>query len=629
MLLVVVAWLLPLAASSLPLDGVAGKYVLDIDNGTLRNVRFAAGDADARKLDLSHAGIRELDRNAFDNVADRVDSLVLSDNSLTSLPDFAFSRLTGLRSLSLADNQISRMRNLLTGLVNLECLNISGNPILHVYRGDLFGLAKSARIFTDVNVLWSISTGAFADSTLPVEIDTPAEPVTRRAKQHREDNVRASLANEGGDPGRGETRRNTRATLCVSNGTVTSLKWRNEGGDEGCARLDVPAAGGGAVDLHERGIRGFQPGWYQLDPLPGDVRSLDLSGNEIAEITRDTLNALPAQLEHVTLAGNALRRIPSRVIERAPHPFRLMLNDNPIETIERDAFAGTGLTELYVNSSRLDNLEFIASLPDTLTVLVVTGTRVTVIPDGVFARFGSLLYLELAGNRIERLRNGAFRGLRSLDTLELTGNGLATVEPAAFDGLTALRVLDLRDNSIRDLRNVSFAGLATLQDLLLSDNEIVRPAFTDLSDSLDNLDLARNEIEVLEPGDFSRAPTSTLLLDDNRIRRISRGAFDLPALRNLHLTGNDLTTIDADSYEGLNRLRKLWLSGNRISEIGKGACRNLGSVYVLDVSRNPFRKLENGALHGLGTDFGSSVYIYENKLEVIHAGVFDESSELS
>ncbi|EZA58668.1 hypothetical protein DMN91_009224 [Ooceraea biroi] len=623
-MLLFVVCLLPLVAS-LPLDGVADKYILDIDNGTLKNVRFA-GDS-VGELNLSNAGIRELDKNAFDNVLS-VESLVLSDNSLTSLPDFAFSNLTGLKSLSLANNQISRVRNLFIGLENLERFNISGNPIHHFFRGDLFGLTKSTRIFTDANILWSISTGAFANSLLKnaEQVTQHAAPYENQevAKKKQEKNEE-TVMNDGNEERTRETvdtTQKTHAKLCMSNGIVTSLAnlQENEELVDGCVQVNIRQSTK-TVDLHQREIRGFQSGWYQL--TLSDVASLDLSNNEIAEISEEILNDLPENVKLVILTENKIRRIPSQVIRKV-HPFELILNNNPIEVIEENAFADTKLTELYLNSSQLDNLDFIASLPDTLTVLVVTKTRVSTIPNGAFAKFDKLLYLELTNNHIEVLQNGVFRGLKSLDTLTLTENGLTTIEPAAFDDLPALRVLNLQNNSIHDLRNVTFAGLTALQELVLSHNKIARPTFTDLPDSLDNLNLMYNEIEVLERGDFVRAPTSTLFLENNKISRISRGAFDLPTLKRLHLVNNSLTTIDGDSYEGLGQLRNLWLSANQISEITKGACKNLGSLYVLDISRNPFEKLENGALHGLNTDFGSSLYVYENNLKEIQGGVFDD-----
>jgi len=618
-MLLFVTCLLPLVAS-LPLDEVVGRYILDIDNSTLRNVRFS--DNSDRELDLSNMDIRELDKNAFDNVLE-VESLLLSNNMLSSLPDFVFSNLTRLKSLSLDNNDISRVQNLFVGLKDLERLNISGNPILHLRRGDLFGLTKSARIFT-TNSLWSISTSVFVDPLLEVT-EQPTQDSRQEIVEVVPEKIKVNQDSQHRETHRqhiDNTEEILHAKLCMSNGSVTSLESLREGEElvEGCTRIDIPLSSG-KVNLSEHGIRDFQSGWYRLKSW-NELKTLDLSSNEIAEITEEMLNDLPT-LEYAMLANNKIRRVPSRVIKRED-PFELLLRDNPIEVIEQDAFAEANLTALYLRSTRLNNLDFITSLPDTLTVLTVTGSRVSSIPDSAFGRLGKLLYLQLNDNHIGTLQNGVFRGLESLDTLTLNGNVLDKIEPLVFDGLTSLRVLNLQNNSIHDLRDVIFADLTSLHNLVLSDNRIVQPTFgVHLPANLKTLDLMNNEIEALERGDFVRAPTSALYLNNNKISRISRGAFDLPTLKSLNLNNNRLTTIDGDSYEGLDQLRSLSLSENQISEISKGACKNMASIWNLDLSRNPFRKLENGALHGLNNN-SSFIYIYENKLEEIQAGVFDD-----
>ncbi|KAH0952118.1 hypothetical protein HN011_010384 [Eciton burchellii] len=611
-MLLFVACLLPLVAS-LPLNEAADRYILDIDNSTLKNVRFAS-DSD-RELDLSNMHIRELDKNAFDNVLD-VESLLLSNNQLSSLPDFVFSNLTKLKNLSLDNNNIWKLETLLIGLNNLEQLNISGNPILHLHKGDLFSLTKSARIFTTNSSLWSISTNVFVDPLHEkIEQSTEDGQEIAAVMRHEEINVNQSSPIAIREA-------ILHAKLCMSNGTVTSLDDSRKDGElvEGCTRMDILLPKG-KVNLREHGIRDFQSGWYRLSWK--ELKVLDLSNNEIAEITEEMLNDLPATLRYALLANNKIRRVPSRVIKR-DDPFELMLEDNPIEVIEEDAFADANLTALYLRSTQLNNLDFIASLPDTLTVLVVTESRVSSIPDNAFARLDKLLLLHLKDNHIGTLQNGVFRGLESLDTLILNRNVLGKIEPLVFDGLTSLRILDLQNNSIHDLRDIIFAGLTSLDNLLLSSNKIVQPTFgVHLPANLKTLDLMNNEIEALEQGDFVHAPTSSLYLNNNKISRISRGAFDLPTLKNLHLDNNRLTTIDGDSYEGLDRLRTLSLPENQISEITKGACKNMASVWTLDIARNPFRKLENGALHGLNKN-SSVIFIYDNKLEEIQGGVFDD-----
>lgn len=622
--------LLPLAASVPAEVGKIGEtetsknLIVNIDNGTLKDVRFV-GNSDRRELNLSgFSNLRVLEKDAFDNVLD-VESLVLANNSLTSLPEFVFSNLTKLKSLSLSDNQILNVRNLFVGLENLQLLDISRNPIRHFGRGHLFGLTKSTRILTDGNILWSISTGVFANSFLKdaEEIKRLAAMQEQRNPVKEEQKVdKTEVGKESQDQKIVETlSEHTRVKICKSDGIVTSLEilLKDEELVEGCVQVLVDAAM--QVNLAELGIKGFQEDWYRLQSLP--IASLDLSNNEIVEITKEMLNNLPSSLTYVNFQGNKIRMIWSQVIKN-DYLNVLNLRNNLIEEIEEDALTKTNLRELYLAGNQLKSLNFISSLPDTLNILVANGNHIISIPDGVFSKLFRLNYLYLDDNKIETLQNDVFQGLISLLTLTLAGNGIKTIEPSAFRGLTTLQALDLRHNSIRDLQNGILAKLTGLKQLNLSNNKIAKATFADLAQSVDSLHLDYNEIEILEEDNFVQTPISTLSLTGNRISSIMCGALNLPTLRDLYLSNNTLTTIEGDSYEGLSRLRRLWLSENKISEIRKGACKNLESLYILDISKNPFQKLENGALHGLNTAFGTSLYIYENNLKEIQGGVFDD-----
>lgn len=617
-MLSLIIYLLPLAAG-VPIEPPSKNYVLNIDQGTLKNVQFV-GDP-SPQLNLSSMNLRALQKNAFDYVAD-VESLDLSNNSLSSLPEFVFSNLTKLKNLLLSNNQISNVRTLFVGLENLQLLDISYNHIRHLKRGNLFGLPKSAKILTDGNILWSINTGVSANFFLKHEEQEQAtdqvESLNEAEKQEEIEFL--SVFDEQKDLG--ILNKSVRVKLCKSDGVVTSLEilQKDEKLAEGCVQVPLDADKK-EVTLQEQNITAFQENWYRLQSLP--IASLDLSNNEIAEIREKTLNDLPASLTYVNFAGNKIRRIWSQVIENE-HLKILNFKDNLIEEIEEDAFKNTKLRELYLVENQLESLNFVSTLPETLTDFVLSGNRITSIPDGVFVKLLHLGRLILDDNKIEVLQNNSFQGLASLHMLVLTKNRVATIEPAAFKGLMALRVLDLRRNSIRDLQNGTFAELTALKELNLARNGITKASFADLSSTLNSLYLDYNEIQTLEESSFVQAPRLSLSLTGNKISNIARGAFNLHTLRDLYLNNNNLTTIEGDSYEGLSHLRRLWLSENNITEIRRGSCKNLGSLYILDISRNPFHKLENGALYGLSTTMGSNLYIYENNLKEMQAGLFED-----
>ncbi|CAL7935319.1 unnamed protein product [Xylocopa violacea] len=624
--------LLPLVtARSLNLS--MDMFIVEFDNGTLEDVQFS-GQSNPTELNLSNMGIIHIEKNALDNVP-MLKWLNLAKNSLQSLPEFIFSNLTSLEYLSLAENKLNSLEHLFVRLEKLRVLNISYNPMLHLRRGHLFGLTKSATILTDGNVLWSISTGAFSNSFLKdeeelknlekikaqVDVEQSNDATEREIEASKESDV-LNLQNLAATSTKLELWDDMKLKLCMLDRIVLSLEPLEQNKSTTCLLIPVNAKQK-SVSLRGLGIRGFHEKWYDLSRFR--VVSLDLSNNDIVEITKEMLNQLPEDLVFVNLMGNRIRGIWNQVIENR-HLRILNLRGNLIEHVEEGALAKTNLTALFLNGNHLENLSFASSLPQTLTELVLSGNLISSISDGAFSTLSRLVYLNLANNRIEKLQDDVFKGLDSLQVLIITRNNLMEIERQAFNNLKQLTTLYLHRNSLRELRKGTFSELESLKDLNLAWNKLEKitvETFAGLSQTLDFLHIDFNEINSLEKGSFINVPRFTLSLTGNKISSIPRGTFNLPTLRDLHLNNNTLTTIDGDSYEGLPQLKRLWLNENQISQIPKGSCKNLASLNILDVSKNPFQKLENGALYGLNLARGHFLYIYNNQLKEIQGGVFE------
>ena len=623
---------LPLVAA-VPLKSSLSNYIIDIDNGILKNVQFK-GEA-VNELDLSGLGIRSLEKNSLDNVPN-LKSLSLANNSLQSLPEFMFSNLTNLEYLSLAENRLSSLEYLFIRLEKLRVLNISCNPVMHLRRGHLFGLTKSTTILTEGNSLWSISTGVFTNSFLKDEEELKhLEKIKAEADidiQNDEPEKDLSLVTENNAlnindyiPSQTKLISVNKLKLCMPEKIVLSIEPLEDGKtvSNGCIELPINEKDR-SLNLRGLGIKGFHEGWYQLQYLP--IVSLDLANNEITEITKELLNDLPEGLIYVNLIGNRIRGIWSQVIENR-YLKMLNLRNNLIEKVEEGAFQKTNLTALFLNGNQLEDLSFASSLPQTLTELVLSGNQISSISNEAFSTLSRLVYLNLANNKISKLQDDVFKGLTSLQVLIITRNGMTEIEPKAFCDLKQLTTLYLHRNSLTELQKGTFSELESLKDLNLAWNKLIRitkDTFANLPPTLDFLHLDFNEINALEKGSFLNVPRFTLSLTGNKISDIPRGAFDLPTLRDLHLNNNTLTTIDGDSYEGLPQLKRLWLNENQIREIPKGSCKNLGSLNILDISRNPFQKLQNGAFYGLSSIRGNFLYIYNNQLKELQGGVFED-----
>lgn len=599
----------------------------------LKNVQYRGEPVS--DLDLSSMGIRSLERDVFDNLP-TLRTLNLANNSLDSLPEFMFSNLTNLEELNLAQNKLLNLQNLFIQLEKLRVLNISYNPVMHLRRGHLFGLTKSTTILTEGNVFWSISTGAFTNSFVKEDEKKQLERMKAEADyQQRNQETEKTVDWTSEDaalkfefPTTNKPLLGiTRLKLCYTDGIILSIEPLEDGTNiaqgSSCVMLPINEQER-KVSLRGLDIKGFHKGWYQLGYTT--IASLDLSNNDITEITKELLNDLPEELFYVNLMENKIRGIWNEVIENR-HLRRLNLKNNLISEIEEGALRKTNITGLYLNGNQLHNLSFVSTLPPTLTELVLYSNQIASIPNGAFSNLPRLVYLNLGNNNIRTLQNNVLKGLESLQVLVMSRNNLVEIERQAFSNLKQLTTLYLHRNALSQLQGGTFAELKSLKDLNLAWNKfrkIRNSTFACLPQTLDILHIDFNEIDSLEPGSFVKVPRSTLSLTGNKISSIPQGTFDLPTLRDLQLNNNTLTTIVAESYEGLPQLNRLWLTDNRIGRISQGACKNLGNLNILDISKNPFERLENGALYGLSLDRGNILYIYNNQLKELQGGVFDD-----
>lgn len=636
MLLLSLLLLLPLTARSA--EQQQSTYTLELKNGTLE--RVFSGQSPIINLDLSNMQIKFIKREAFDDLK-YLKTLILRNNLLTSLPEFIFSNLSNLEHLCLAENKINTLDNIFVGLDNLMELNISCNPLRHLRRGQFFGLPNNVNIHTRGNIFWSLSTMLFENPFLKekdsfVEIekarfddDWEEDQIAEARKLDilERDIFSGTKVHVFPKETQPQLDRNVRVKLCMEEGIVISLEIvdREEKIGAKCSEVKIDYDER-QVNLRGLGIKDFDEDWYRLQKLP--IHGLDLSNNEIQEISKELLNDLPGDLAYVSLVENRIRRLTGQIIDNS-HLKVLSLKDNLIEEIEDKTFENTRLNGLYLSGNRLENLNFIKDLPSTLTELVINRNLIQTIPDGIFTRLTNLMYLNLARNNILNLKSDLFRGLKSLQILILTRNSLANIAPGSFKYLKNLKTLYLYHNSISKIENGVFDNLEKLRNLNLAFNKIAKitpEMFVKLPKSLNFLHLDFNKIESLEKGSFIEVPRFSLSLDGNKITNIMPGTFDLPNLQDLYLKNNSLTSLKSESYEGLPRLKRLWLSNNKISILEKGAARSLSLLSILDISKNPLQCLKNGALFGLPKSRASFVYISDNCIDLIQGGVFDDYS---
>ncbi|KAJ6651577.1 hypothetical protein lerEdw1_020817 [Lerista edwardsae] len=229
-------------------------------------------------------------------------------------------------------------------------------------------------------------------------------------------------------------------------------------------------------------------------------------------------------------------------------------------------------------------------LPPDTTLLDLQNNKITEIKDGDFKNLKDLHALILVNNKISKISPGAFAPLRKLERLYLSKNSLKELPENMPKSLQELRA---HENDINKLRKAVFSGL---------NNMIV-------------VELGTNPLKSsgIENGAFQGMKRlSYIRISDTNITSIPKG---LPtSLTELHLDGNKITKVDADSLGGLANLAKLGLSFNNIVSVDNGSLANVPHLRELHLNNNELGKVPGG----LGEHkYIQVVYLHNNKIAAV------------
>ncbi|KAG8433249.1 hypothetical protein GDO86_017508 [Hymenochirus boettgeri] len=138
-----------------------------------------------------------------------------------------------------------------------------------------------------------------------------------------------------------------------------------------------------------------------------------------------------------------------------------------------------------------------------------------------------------------------------------------------------------------------------------------------------NLYVFENGISSIDENSFSGLNGLKLLdLSHNQLSSLPGGVFrSLSNLSNLDLTSNQITEISVDTFQGLTKLERLYLNGNRIISIHPEAFKGLESLLELKLRENqlvapPTFSLPNLLLLDLSFNY----------IPVIYPGVFNAAN---
>ncbi|KAK2715106.1 toll-like receptor 7 [Artemia franciscana] len=318
------------------------------------------------------------------------------------------------------------------------------------------------------------------------------------------------------------------------------------------------------------------------------LKSLDLSENMINSV-EDMAFYGAYNLKTLNLSSNNITTISNELFHHLFELSSLDLSQNQILFIKGNTFMNlSNLQSLNISLNNLDELEhgMLFNLV-RLVVLDLHSNKIRSLEADIFKDLSSLQSLDLSSNRLSALTDSTFSSLLNLHTLNLRDNDLTTINSALFQSLFSLAFLSINENQISDVSVSAFRNCSGLQNLHLSGNKLQKfPSAISNIPTLRNLDLSSNQISALE--DLPRLPTLVgLNLDNNSIMStIRRQTFDgYQSLIGLSLSSNMISYVEPGAFERCPNLQVLRLDENNISDIN-GILSGLVNLQWLNLSSN-------------------------------------------
>lgn len=464
-----------------------------------------------------------------------LESLDLSKNDITLLPDNSFTALRSLAILYLQDNLLTEVADRsFVGLQFLQILNMSNNKII----------------------------------ALPPELFQSSRKIRQIYLQNNSIAVLAPGLLEGLDQ---------LEVLDLSKNELTSL-WINRDTFSGLIRLiDLNLSHNKITKIEKHVFRGL----YSL-------QLLDLSHNLIEKLADNSFTDLK-NLNGLLLNNNRLKQINHFDFSELYVLKVLSLSSNFIETLHEKSFENlTHLHDLNLNDNKLEAIPFGMKQLRFLKSLDLGKNQITDITTDAFDGLEELLGLRLTDNLIANISRDTFSALPSLKILNLASNKIRHIDQSAFISNPSITVIRLDNNLLEDISGV-FTSLSTLVWLNVSDNKLNMFDYSHFPDSLQWLDIHRNEISEL--GNYFNIQTgvSIKMLDVSYNRLTKLNDKSIPDnIEHFFVNNNLIDIIQPGTFSRKTNLTRVVLNGNMIRSLEMSSLalplvpdyRNLPEFYI-------------------------------------------------
>uniref|UniRef100_A0A8C9XVM7 Leucine rich repeat containing 32 n=1 Tax=Sander lucioperca TaxID=283035 RepID=A0A8C9XVM7_SANLU len=373
--------------------------------------------------------------------------------------------------------------------------------------------------------------------------------------------------------------------------------------------------------------------------LPPGVQMLDLSCNQVQNLTQETL-AYHTGFHHLNLHSNKIHFIQPglfkdmtdlRVLDLSRNQLNVFafskINIGPLTAVESLDLSSNGL---YTGMSDY----FLADSP-SLANLSLNSNSITKIAQNTFSGSSSLRKINLHNNVIMEIEDGAFDSLDSLTELDLSKNSITCI--TNFN-LCNLKVLNLSKNSMELFQSTTSTDCYKLLSLDLSENKMPYFPLLPRNNMLEYLDVSRNQLQSINVTGSPEKKAKVyfyhlkyLDMSYNQLKSLPESFFDcMGLLEVLNVSNNCISSFSITSQ---SLLQTLFLHGNDLTTLDNQIFQRLPSIKHLQLQQNNLIicSLDQNHQEPPGCVSFSSIpnlqflYLSENNLRSLPANVFANS----
>ncbi|XP_017122826.1 chaoptin [Drosophila elegans] len=565
-----------------------------------------------KRLDFSENGISNIENDAFHEIGHSLISLKMSHGySGSALPAEPLRHLTSLQELDFSNNHISSMSDTsFHFLKNLRLLELHDNRIEQVLKGTFQGdiHSKLEEISLRFNHLTSVSQHTFFDLEALRKLqldDNKIDKIERRAFMNLDELEYLSLRGNKMNNLADESFQNLPKLEILDMAFNQLPNFNFDYFDQ------VGTLSNLNVNVSHNQIRQlmYNSSWSGRNEhgtmYHSNIKILDLSHNNISIIHPGYFRPAEISLTHLHLGYNSLMNTTRDVFGNMPHLQWLDLSYNWIHELDFDAFKNTRQLQLvYFGHNYLSDIpQDIFKPVQGLRIVDFSHNHLRGLPDNLFYN-GGMEKLDVSHNMMLKIPSSSLSSLAALTLCELhlSNNFISTIHSMDLSNkFRSLRYLDISYNYLLRIDDAVFATMPKLAVLDLSHNrdlKVMDKSFMGLENSLIKLGLENVSLSTVP--EIRLKYLREFRLGYNELPSIPQElAHNMSNLRMLDLSNNDLTNVPLMT-QSLPHLRRLMLSGNPITSLNNNSFDGVNEdLEMLDISNFRLHYFEYGCLDSL------------------------------